>query len=134
MAESGGLRRNPEVEYERRDLSLFAIAMVAIGIVVLLGLAPLIIIGAFPLTRGDVDRRMAIVPPEPRLQTAPQADLAAYLAKERKLLDSYGWVDRARGIVHIPIEEAMRRAARTGLPGFPPAPPAEQPHPREGSR
>lgn len=122
MPESDGVRRNPEVDYERSDLSLRVIAIVALGIVLLLGVAPLIMIGAFPRVRGDVDRHLSITPPEPRLQTDPEADLAAYVRKEQRLLDSYGWVDRRRGIVHIPIEVAMERLARTGIPGFPQAP------------
>jgi hypothetical protein len=119
MPESGNARKNPEVDYERTDLSLTAVAIVALGILLLLGLAPLIMIGAFPRARGDVDRHLSITPPEPRLQTDPAADLGAYVRKEQHLLDSYGWVDREHGIVHVPIEIAMQRLARTGIPGFP---------------
>src|SRR5512146_3369199 len=118
--------RNPEVDYERTDLSLSAIAVVALAILLLLGVTPLIMIGAFPRARGDVDRHLAITPPEPRLQTDPQADLGAYVRKEEHLLDSYGWVDRERGIAHIPIEVAMERLARTGIPGFPRANPQQE--------
>jgi len=125
MPESGGVRRNPDVDYERTDLSLRAIAIVALGILLLLDVAPLIISGAFPRVRGDVDRHLSITPPGPRLQTDPEADLGAYVRKEQHLLDSYGWVDRERGIAHIPIEVAMERLARTGIPGFP------QPSPQE---
>lgn len=125
MPESGDERRNPEVDYERTDLSLRAIAIVALGILLLLGVAPLIMIGAFPRARGDVDRHLSITPPEPRLQTDPEADLGAYVSKEQHLLGSYGWIDRERGIAHVPIEVAMERLARTGIPGFPQAPPQE---------
>jgi hypothetical protein len=118
MPESGGVRRNPEVDYERTDLSLRAIAIVAVGILLLLGAAPILMIAAFPRARGDVDRHLSITPPAPRLQTDPEADLAAYVRKEQRLLDSYGWVDRGRGIAHVPIEVAMERLARTGIPGF----------------
>lgn len=127
MPESGGVRSNPEVDYERTDLSLAAIAIIAAGILLLLAVAPLIMIGAFPRTRGDVDRHLSITPPAPRLQTDPEADLRAYVRKEQHLLDSYGWVDRERGIAHIPIEAAMQRLARTGVPGFPPARPPQEP-------
>lgn len=125
MPESDGVRRNSEVDYERTDLSLRAIAIVALGILLLLGVAPLIMIGVFPRARGDVDRHLSISPPEPRLQTDPAADLGAYVRREQQLLDSYGWVDRERGIAHIPIEAAMERLARTGIAGFPRAAPLE---------
>lgn len=118
MPESGEVQRNPEVDYERTDLSLSVIARVAIGILLLLGAAPLVMIGVFPGARGDVDRHLSITPPEPRLQTDPATDLGAYVRKEQHLLDSYGWVDRKRGIAHIPVEVAMERLARTGIPGF----------------
>jgi hypothetical protein len=113
--------RNPDIDYERTDLSLSAIAIIALGILLLLGVTPLIMIDAFPLARGDVDRHLSITPPQPRLQTDPEADLAAYVGKERHLLGSYGWIDREHGITHIPIEVAMARLIRTGIPGFPPA-------------
>jgi hypothetical protein len=126
MPESDSARRNPQIDYERSDLSLSAVAIVAVGILLLLGVAPLIMIEAFPLVRGDVDRHLSITPPQPRLQTDPAADLAAYVRKERHLLDSYGWVDREHGIVRVPIEFAMERLARTGIPGFPQEAPAQE--------
>lgn len=127
MPESSGVRRNPEVDYERSDLSLTAIAILALGILLLLVAAPLVMIGAFPRARGDVDRHLTITPPKPRLQTDPAADLAAYVRKERHLLDSYGWVDRERGIAHVPVEVAMARLAGAGIPGFPRASSPQKP-------
>ena len=51
--------------------------------------------------------------PAPLLQPAPQPDRAAYFAEKRRLLGSYGWVDRQAGIARIPLDEALRlQAAR----------------------
>jgi hypothetical protein len=36
-----------------------------------------------------------------------------------KAATSYGWVDRAKGIVHIPIEEAMKEVVRQAQAGAP---------------
>lgn len=132
MPESDGVRRNPEVDYERTDLSLSAVAIVALAILLLLIVAPLVMIGAFPRARGDVDRHLSITPPQPRLQTDPAADLGAYVRREQHLLDSYGWVDRRQGFAHVPIQVAMEQLARTGIPGFPqaPSPPKPQQSPR----
>jgi hypothetical protein len=33
---------------------------------------------------------------------------------DRRWLDSYGWVDRQRGVVHVPIETAIDMALRQG--------------------
>ena len=35
--------------------------------------------------------------------------------RDRERLSSYGWVDRSRGVVHIPIERAMAMVAKEGL-------------------
>lgn len=45
--------------------------------------------------------------PAPRLQSAPQLDLAAYRKDKAHRLNSLGWVDASRGIAHIPIDDAM---------------------------
>jgi hypothetical protein len=34
-------------------------------------------------------------------------------AEQREQLDSYGWVDREHGIIHIPIERAMQAVVAT---------------------
>jgi hypothetical protein len=53
--------------------------------------------------------------PAPLLQPAPQPDRAAYFADKRRLLDSYGWVDRQAGIARIPLDEAMKLLAARGM-------------------
>lgn len=50
----------------------------------------------------------------PLLQSAPQQDRAQYLAEKQKLLESWEWIDRRRGIARIPVEEAMKIAAARG--------------------
>ena len=70
---------------------------------------------AYPLAVGQEDR----VPPEPRLQTNPRADLRELRESEQKRLDSYGWVDRNAGIVHIPIDDAIKLTLQRGLPSRP---------------
>jgi hypothetical protein len=54
--------------------------------------------------------------PEPRLQTAPALDMAAFRAREESELNSYGWVNRTAGVVRIPIQKAMELIAQRGLP------------------
>ena len=56
------------------------------------------------------------LPPEPRLQTLPFADIEAQRSEEHDVLTSYGWVDEKAGTVRIPIEDAMRLLAKRGLP------------------
>lgn len=49
-----------------------------------------------------------------RLEPDPAAAIAAYRAEKARLLNGYAWVDRTRGIVRIPIDEAMARLAQGG--------------------
>lgn len=42
-----------------------------------------------------------------KLQPVPANDIAAFRTEKQRLLSTYGWVDRAHGIAHIPIERAM---------------------------
>jgi hypothetical protein len=59
------------------------------------------------------------VPPEPRLQVTPAADLATVRRREEAVLDSYGWIDRKSGLVRIPIDRAIEVLAERGLPTRP---------------
>jgi hypothetical protein len=42
--------------------------------------------------------------------------LATWRAERSARLNGYGWVDRSKGLVHIPIERAMDEAASGTLP------------------
>jgi hypothetical protein len=106
-------------DYERSDMTLSAIAVAALAVVALLAMGPLALRLFYTGLPNDADRQPAIAPPPPRLQTDPAADLRQFRAEEDRRLNSYGWIDRERGIVHIPIAEAMKRAAAQGIDGFP---------------
>ena len=43
-------------------------------------------------------------------------DWSGMLRKEQATLNSYGWVDRARGVVRIPIDREMQLIAERGFP------------------
>jgi hypothetical protein len=58
----------------------------------------------------------APLPPEPRLQESPSREMEQFAASQTRRLEGYGWVDKEKGVVHIPIEEAMRLTAERGLP------------------
>jgi hypothetical protein len=67
------------------------------------------------------------LPPTPRLQTQPREDLKNLRAEEQRRLDSYAWVDAARGDVHIPIDRAMEMLLQQGLPARQEAPAGTSP-------
>jgi hypothetical protein len=47
-------------------------------------------------------------PPEPILQTSPPQELQSFRTSEKENLDNYGWVNPEKGVVRIPISEAMK--------------------------
>lgn len=126
--------RNPEVNYERRDLSArgvlifltaLAITLVFIGLVQwsmfryfaherLVPQPPATAIStpARELPGGDPTQAF----PPPQLQPDPAADLNKFRARQEQTLDSYGFVDKDQGILRIPIDHAMQLLAERGLP------------------
>ena len=65
----------------------------------------------YPLAVGQAQD-----PPAPRLQAQPFRDVYDLKSAQRSTLNSYGWVDKANGVVHIPIERAMEIAVERGFP------------------
>jgi len=63
-----------------------------------------------------VDRSVPRLPPEPRLQVAPERELAAMRAEQQAVLESFGWVDETAGVARIPIDVAMDWLLVRGLP------------------
>ena len=105
--------------YEASDWDLGPVALVYAGVLALLVISCTVLIAAYPRSLPDANRDLHIAPPAPRLQTNPAADLAKFRTEEAKRLNGYYWADRQKGIVHIPIEEGMKKLAATGIPGFP---------------
>ena len=66
----------------------------------------------YPLATGAAER----LPPAPRLQQFPRNERYEFQRGEQELLETYGWMNKNAGVVHIPIEEAMRLTVRRGLP------------------
>jgi hypothetical protein len=57
-----------------------------------------------------------VLPPAPRLQVEPRAELHAYCEQQDKLLNTYGWADEHNGVVRIPVDRAMDLTLQQGLP------------------
>ena len=81
-----------------------------------------------------VAANLARTPPGPRLEPDPLTPRRAMLARERAVLETYGWVDRGAGIVRIPIDRAMQMVAERGLPPSKPVVPAVTPGAGVGNR
>ena len=60
--------------------------------------------------KGGDDRTL------PPYRNTPVTDLADMRDAEKRALTTYGWVDQQKGIVRIPIDEAMKLTLQRGLP------------------
>lgn len=72
---------------------------------------------------AEVPARAPIVPrqfPAPQLLQNETDELHRVDSKQRARLTGYRWVDRAQGIVSIPIDAAMRIIAAKGADGYAP--------------
>lgn len=111
-----------EIDYEETDARLGVVIgsiLGLIGLTLVAMLASLWLFNALDARRDRVDAtplpliNLRATPPAPRLQPNPidnetaEEDLAGWLAHEREVLGSYGWVDEDAGKVRIPITRAM---------------------------
>ena len=81
---------------------------------------------------AGLERRESGPPPLPRLQIYPVQHWKDFQSAERERLTTYGWMDRATGAVHIPIDRAIELIAERGIGPLPQAPmavPAAAPTP-----
>jgi hypothetical protein len=130
---------NPEVSYDRTDMSAKAI----VGFFIFLAIAGifmhLILWGLYKRFAGayKADTQLANpiysstrqLPgdpvrsfPAPRLQPDDVADMNKFRADEEIILNTYDWVDQQQGTVRVPIEQAIKALAQQGLPVRPEPP------------
>ena len=114
------------IHHETSDVHVRPLAWLGVGLAVLIVLSILAMKGVFVF----LDRQQAqndVVPPpmmsqrppqppEPRLQTSPVPNRKLIVEQETQQLSTYGWVDQKRGVVRIPVDQAMKLLAERGLP------------------
>ena len=118
---------NTEVVHEESDVNVgailrFGIGLAAVALIVHVFLWWLLGVyerqqnraqtQAFPMAAEQQNR----LPPSPRFQQNPQQELQDLRAKQRGMLEEYGWVNKEAGIARIPIDEAMKIVIERGLP------------------
>lgn len=122
---------NPAVAHERRDVNVFQISAFGIGLLFGCIIVVFAMWGLFTYLFKREDAKnagnppaammseRAKLPPEPRLQAEPKVELKDLRADEETILTSYGWIDPNKGIVRIPIDQAIDIVAQKGLPSKP---------------
>jgi len=137
-------KHGPEVDFEREDLAARPIYIFLVGLAVVCLLVYFILRGMYvyldvrenanqpapnPLVAVHPDVRKPTTAeiksginrsfPEPRLEVNEREQLSDVVAGEERQLASYGWVDQKGGVVHIPIDQAMKMLVERGLPVAP---------------
>ena len=114
-----------EPGYETSDISVRVVTWFAVGLIASAFIIHFVTAGLYRVFESaypsrDAPSRIALHPhmiaPAPRLQPNPAIDLAQYQAAQKAKLNSYGWIDKQTGIIHIPIERAMELISQRGLP------------------
>lgn len=128
----------------RRDVDVRAVAWsgLAIATTIAVAIGAVFLLLHFWRVSPGADRlRLPYAPVAvegPRLQSAPQPELADARAAKARVLTSSGWVDEGRGIARIPITTAMRILVEQGSTAVvtsaaPAAAPASAPASASGS-
>jgi hypothetical protein len=118
---------NPHVSFERGDIDIVQITGFGIGLLIACMVTVFAMWGLFeyfaaredkvnPATPHMMETEKPTLPPAPRLQPEPLKELSQMHENEEALLDSYGWIDAAKGTVRIPIDQAIDIVAQKGLP------------------
>lgn len=110
---------NPGVAVEKSDAPLWLYAALAGGLAAFLILSVLALRLIYPSAVSGPSDAPRGETATPRLQINSAADLAKHRASTQHELTSYGWVDRSSGIVRIPIDQAMRDVAASGIKDWP---------------
>ncbi len=104
--------------HETFDLDMSYVRWFSVALVILLIATAAVafrMIGGFRIAHPASGPALPLAgaPPAPfaTLQSAPQQDLREYRQEKALALEGYRWVDRAGGVVHIPIERAMELSA-----------------------
>jgi hypothetical protein len=105
---------DPQI-FNLRTFGYFAVFLV--GLIVFVLLAGALLSGSLlPGNSIVIVPAPTLLPPAPRLETHPGEIFPELHATQEAELNSYGWVDRQKGDVHIPIERAMEMIAQSNLP------------------
>lgn len=137
--------RHTDVSFEERDIKATTIYgyLLALAVAVVASFLLCVYILRFtlhfaassetppPPSREALGKDFRMLPPEPRLQgvpghqTDPQADLRQKNQEDAAANEKLEWIDKAAGVAHIPVKDAMKIVAEKGLPAAP-APAAEE--------
>lgn len=118
------LRKDAEVGYEERDIRAVPVVVTGFGVLagtLLTVFAIWFVFAYLKRTHPNPEPRPDLAPEfsrmqQPILQSAPRQDLQSLRERDQRILNGYGWVDRRTGTVSIPVEKAIDKLLRQGMP------------------
>ncbi|PWU10887.1 MAG: hypothetical protein C5B51_03620 [Terriglobia bacterium] len=118
---------DPEQRFEHRDVNIWAIGKVAIGLVLTTIASLILVLGVFRYLEVQENARQVApaganagkLPPEPRLLENEPANFQQFRATEDRLVNGYKLLDPQKGEVKIPIDRAIDMLVQKGLPARP---------------
>lgn len=118
--------KHEDIRWERSDLNFRGVLLGGVGILAGMWLSIALLFFYFNFLkqhRADVSPPPLPIasganplPPAPRLQASPRQDLNTFQAQQTWELTHYYWLDKSKGQVAIPIEQAIRMLARRSIP------------------
>jgi len=115
----------PEIHgHETRDADVRAIVLAGVALAIVALLIGVLVYGVFqylahnPTTTGRANpmAQTGRFPPAPRIEEHPSLELKDLHAMEDSILTTYGWTDKATGIVRIPVDRAIELQLQRGFP------------------
>lgn len=115
--------------HESRDASVRMVLVILAGLAASVLAVAVIVYGIFwymadhPLSTAPPNP-MAVpvqIPPAPRIDDHPWTELKDLHGYEDTILSTYGWTDKNKGIVRIPLDQAMQMEMERGFPTRPEA-------------
>ena len=132
MADNRGVQQqlpdlnDPRQRHEHRDINVWAIGKVGIGLVLTTIASIFIVLGVFRYLATQFNAQPAAqpasiqdarqLPPEPRLITNEPENLQEVRTAEDQILNGYSWTDQQHTQVKIPIAQAIDKLVQKGLP------------------
>ncbi|HXA51532.1 MAG TPA: hypothetical protein VNV86_14545 [Candidatus Acidoferrum sp.] len=125
MAENIRHPHHPEphrVGHETTDVNIWAVGRFGVGLVVMTLLSIGLLIGVFRFFQQREEGRSTAEPnpiavfPHPQVLTDEPKNLARFRAEQEKDVTGYGWVDQSKGVVRIPVDQAIDMLLKKGVP------------------
>jgi hypothetical protein len=113
------------VGHEGQDADIWPIVLTGIGLALTVLVVGVIVYGIFryletyPITSVQSNPMAVLdsqIPPAPRIEEHPAIEIQELHAQEDQMLSTYGWIDKNKGVVRIPIDRAIELQLQRGFP------------------